>query len=96
VPPRSFDVSEETWLARVGGMSLTGRRSDQGAPLLHVTFHRSTDPDVPVKETVLVGTSLDALDDEELILHMKRSRPYKEPEIKSRPSRRDRGRGQRG
>ena len=86
-------MGEETWVALVAGRSLTGRQGDRGAPLLHITFHDTAEASPPLRELLVVGTTLDVYADEELPTLLARSRPYREPKPADRPKRRDQRRG---
>ena len=61
LPSREFTAEGVEWVARLSGRATTGSPSDPGAPLLHVTFYRASDPLVAVREALLPGDSLDHL-----------------------------------
>lgn len=76
VPSATFDSDGCTWIARISGVSASGRgRPGTGAPLSLVTFARQDDPDHPVCEALMVGRGLDGLSEETLSDLLSRARP---------------------
>lgn len=78
LPSRSLEVEGERWIAREGGSTRAGHPADRGAPLVQVVFYREEDPDVPVREGLLVGNSLEAMDEGRLREGFQRSRELPE------------------
>lgn len=94
-PSRSFQADGRTWVVQVAGRGMTGSRTDRGAPLLHLTFHHDAGSSPPQRELLLVGTTLDVYDDDQLPELLTRARAYRDPPRPSRPVRRGRGRPRR-
>jgi hypothetical protein len=88
-----FEVREDRWVARVGGVTRSGTAPDQGAPLLLVTFQPAgeEEPD-PRREAWTVASGLDELSIAELRDLFERSRPFRsvDPSGRSRKRRRSR------
>ncbi len=59
LPSRPFTSEEVEWIARLSGRTSTGSVPDRGAPLLHLTFYRASEPRVAVREALVPGTSID-------------------------------------
>ncbi len=77
---RCVDTPEGRWAVRVDGATRTGCGSDAGAPLLMVTFTLEGEGAPDQRQVLAVGTSLDALSDEDLAdLHRRARAPAPPP-----------------
>ncbi len=83
---RTFTGADQEWVAKTAGRALAGPNPDRGAPLLHLTFHRADEQDLPVREILVVGTTLEDFEDGALADLLDRARAYREPE-KREPAR---------
>lgn len=87
---RTFTGAGRQWVAQTAGRALAGPNPDKGAPLLHLTFHRVEEQERPVREILVVGTTLEDFGDDDLADLLDRARAYREPE--KRPRTRQKGR----
>ncbi len=78
LPSRSLEVDGEVWIARETGATRAGHPDDRGAPLLQVVFYREEDAAVPVSEALVVGSSLEAIEEDRLRESLDRARPVPE------------------
>ena len=90
LPSRKFDKEGRDWIVRLAGRTTTGSASDTGAPLLHLLFCSAGEPSVPIRETLSVGDSLDALGEDQLALLFESARlstpPDRHGEAPQKPS----------
>ncbi len=80
LPSRKFDKEGQDWIVRLAGRTTTGSATDSGAPLLHLIFFRAGERSVPIRETLAVGDSLDALGEDRLALLFDSARPVTPPD----------------
>lgn len=66
LPSRRFEVEGKEWIVRISGRTITGTRPDAGALLMHLSFFRPEQPEMPARQLVTVDRSLDAFYDEDL------------------------------
>jgi hypothetical protein len=78
-PVRTLRAEDQVWKVRSVGSVRSGTGPDAGAPLLLLTFAREEAPEVPVRERLGVGVSLDDLSDDDLLECLERSRPVRAP-----------------
>lgn len=64
-PRREMDVRGETWIVEVAGEGLAGYAGDAAARVLLLTF-RTEDAELPEREHLLPGASLEALSEVQL------------------------------
>ena len=76
---RTFEVEGEEWIARVVGSSRSGSGTDAGSPLILITFARSTDPEVYVREALGVGVALADVANHALLELFQRAVPHPAP-----------------
>jgi len=91
LPSCHFEVEGVEWIARLSGRTSTGSGPDPGAPLLHLTFFRSADPQVAVAEALLPGESIDHLfesDLSEVLATARTPRSSQSAESSGKPERR--------
>ena len=71
---RCVDTPEGRWAVRIDGAMRTGWGSDAGAPLLLVMFTLEGEGAPDQRQVLAVGTSLDALSDDDLTDLLRRAR----------------------
>ncbi|MSR22984.1 MAG: hypothetical protein EXR92_05500 [Gemmatimonadetes bacterium] len=74
VRPRSVEAPDGSWEVRVAGVTRSGSGQDAGAPLLLLSFARVGEPEASVREALTVGSSLEAIPDDDLAELFARSR----------------------
>jgi hypothetical protein len=69
------ETREGRWEVRVAGATRSGTGPDAGASLLLLVFSSEDEPELPPREILTAGRSLEALTDEDLEELLARSRP---------------------